>query len=343
MTVWNISEKAATLHSDALVWDMTTVWKHSVPTTRKLELLERAVNSGYDLISLALSSEWDGREDPLPMLAQERALLEEHTDKFIFFDSANDIIEAKRKGKMAVCFHLKSCPSRIEISMVEEYFRLGVHHCILFNLGAVEGDNHLRLDGGGLSQFGGDLVEEMNRVGMLVDATHADYATSMDILKLSKDPVIFSHSNVAALWNHPRNLRDDQIQACAKSGGVLGVAGTGTYIGENDNSPEGLVQHINYIAKLVGPEHIGLGLDYVPTFGMANAPAAAGFKHTGHDAGYLQASGGIEPPQREDIKYVEPEGVPLLTEALISHGYSATQIRGILGENWLRVARQVWK
>ncbi len=343
MNDWKIPDEAVALHRDALVWDMTTVWKLGVPTARKLELLDRAVNSGFDLVSLALSSEWDGREDPLPMLAQERALLEEHADKFVLIDSADDVIEAKREGKLAVCFHFKSCPSRIEVGMVEDYYRLGVHHCIIFNLGAEEGDNHVRRDGGGLNQFGGELVEEMNRVGMLVDATHADYAMSMDILEISKDPVIFSHSNAAALWNHPRNLRDDQIKGCAESGGVIGAAGTGTYIGENDNSAEGLVRHIDYIAELVGPEHIGLGLDYVPTFGMANAPAAAGFKTTGHDAGYLQASGGKEAPRREDIKYVEPEGAPQLTETLIAHGYSEAQIRGILGENWLRVARQVWK
>lgn len=344
MNTWKISDEAAALHRDALIWDMTTVWKHSVPTDRKLELLSRAVDSGYDLISLALSSEWDGREDPLPMLAQERALLEEHADKFVLFDSAEDVIEAKHEGKLAVCFHFKSCPSRIDVAEVEDYYRLGVHHCIFFNLGAVEGDNNVENDGGGLSRYGGMLVEEMNRVGMIVDATHSKYQTSMDILGLSKDPVIFSHSNAAALWNHPRNLRDDQIQGCAKSGGVIGVAGTGTYIGENDNSPEGLVRHIDHIAELVGPEHIGLGLDYVPTFGVANAPPAAGFKHTGHDDGYLQASGGkSEAPRHEDIKYVEPEGLPPLTEALIGRGYSETDIRGILGENWLRVARQVWK
>ena len=211
MNTWNISDEAAALHRDALIWDMTTVWKHSVPTDRKLELLSRAVDSGYDLISLALSSEWDGREDPLPMLAQERALLEEHADKFVLFDSAEDVIEAKREGKLAVCFHFKSCPSRIDVAEVEDYYRLGVHHCIFFNLGAVEGDNNVENDGGGLSQYGGKLVEEMNRVGMIVDTTHSKYQTTMDILGLSKDPVIFSHSNAAALWNHPRNLRDDHV------------------------------------------------------------------------------------------------------------------------------------
>ena len=344
MNDWKISDEAAALHRDALVWDMTVVWMLAAPVERKIELLDRLAANGYDLVSLALSSEWDGREDPLPMLAQERALLEEHADKFVLIDSAADVLRAKQEGKLAVCFHFKSCPSCLEVAMVEDYYRHGVHHCIFFNLGAVEGDNRVARDGGGLSHIGSELVEEMNRVGMMVDVTHADYATSMDILGLSKGPVIFSHSNAAALWDHPRNIRDDQIEACAKSGGVIGVVGTGTYIGENDNSTAALVRHIDYIAELVGPEHVGLGLDYVPTFGVANAPAAVGFKTVGHDEGYRQASGGkSEAPRREDIKYVEPEGMPPLTETLIGRGYGEAEIRGILGENWLRIARRVWK
>ena len=309
MNDWKIPDEAVALHRDALVWDMTTVWKLGVPTARKLELLDRAVNSGFDLVSLALSSEWDGREDPLPMLAQERALLEEHADKFVLIDSADDVIEAKREGKLAVCFHFKSCPSRIEVGMVEDYYRLGVHHCIIFNLGAEEGDNHVRRDGGGLNQFGGELVEEMNRVGMLVDGTHSNYRTTMDILGLSKDPVIFSHSNATALWDHLRNLRDDQIKACAKSGGVIGVVGVGTFLGNNDNSTEILIRHIDYIAELVGPEHVGLGIDYAPGYGAAYPPEAAGWKQDVHVEGHRRASGGkSEAPRREDIKYVEPEG-----------------------------------
>jgi membrane dipeptidase len=166
----------------------------------------------------------------------------------------------------------------------------------------------------------------------------------LEIFEMSSEPVIFSHSNAAALWDHPRNIRDDQIQACAKSGGVVGVVGVGTFLGHNDNSTETVVRHIDYIAELVGPEHVGLGIDYVPTFGSTEPPKGAGFDSTRHDEGYRRAAGGkSEAPRFEDIKYVEPEGLPPLTEALIAHDYSEGEIRGILGENWLRVARQVWK
>ena len=344
MSEWNISEEVAALHHDALVWDMTLIWMLAAPAVRKLELLDRLAANGYSLVSLALALDWDGRKDPLSMLAQERALLEDHADKYVLFESVDDVIKAKREGKLAVGFHFKSFPSGADVAMVEACYKLGVHHSMTYNLGAVEGDEPIEDTDGGLSRFGIELVEEMNRVGMLVDGTHSNYRTTMDILGLSKDPVIFSHSNATALWDHLRNLRDDQIKACAKSGGVIGINGVGVFLGNNDNSTEILIRHIDYIAELVGPEHVGLGIDYAPGYGAAYPPEAAGWKQDVHVEGHRRASGGkSEAPRREDIKYVEPEGLPPLTEALISRGYGEKDIRGILGENWLRVARQVWK
>ena len=343
MAEWEISEKAAALHRDALVWDMTVGWTLAAPVARKIELLDRLVSNGYDFVSLSLAEEWDGRKDPLSMLTKERALLEEHADKFVLFESADDVIRAKREGKLAVGFHFNSSPVGADVAMVEAYYRLGVHHNMAWNLGAIEGDDRFERNGGGLSRTGAGLVAEMNRVGMIVDGTHAGYRTTMDIFEMSKEPVIFSHSNAAALWDHPRNIRDDQIRACAKSGGVVGVVGIGTFLGYNDISTKTLIRHIDYIAELVGPEHVGLGIDYVPDFGSA-PPKGAGFDSTSHDEGYRRASGGkSEAPRFEDIKYVEPEGLPPLTEALIARDYSEGDIRRILGENWLRVARQVWK
>ena len=344
MAGWDISEKAAALHRNSLVWDMTVVWQLAAPAARKIELLDRLAANGYDLVSLALAMDWNGREDPLAMLKKERALLEEHSDKFVLINTTDDVIKAKQEGKLAVGFHFKSCPSGIDVDMVEAYYNLGVRHVLIYNLGATESDVRIENEGGGLSQFGSALIEEMNRVGMIVDVTHSKYKTTMDVLEVSSAPIVFSHSNAAALWNHSRNLRDDQIDACAKLGGVIGVCGCGTFIGDNDNSTEALVSHIDYIAKRVGPEHVGLGIDFVPSYGAAYPPEAAGWNEKGHIEGHRLASGGkSEAPRREDIKYVEPEGLPPLTEALIARGYSEAETRGILGENWLRIARQVWK
>lgn len=92
---------------------------------------------------------------------------------------------------------------------------------------AVADGCHERTDGG-LSRFGIELVQAMNRVGMLVDCTHTGYRSSMDVFEVSQAPVVFSHSNARAVWDHERNIRDDQAQACARTGGVIGVVGAGS-------------------------------------------------------------------------------------------------------------------
>ena len=151
----------------------------------------------------------------------------------------------------------------------------------------------------------------------------------MDVMEMSSDPVIFSHSNALAMNDHPRNLRDDQMQACAATGGVIGVNGVGLFLGGNDCSVNNQLRHIDYIAELVGPQHLGLGSDYT-YHPQVTSPSAWNPPHPG-DVPW------------SDIQYAPPEQTPKLTEALLARGYSPTEVRGILGENWMRVARAVWK
>ena len=117
---------------------------------------------------------------------------------------------------------------------------------------------HERTDAG-LSLYGIDLVEEMNRVGMLVDCSHTGYRTSMEVMEISTRPVVFSHSNPRSLWEHDRNIRDEQALACAATGGLVGVVGVGIFMGENDASTDALLRQIDFYAELIGPEHIGSG------------------------------------------------------------------------------------
>ena len=91
----------------------------------------------------------------------------------------------------------------------------------------------------------------------------------MDVMRKAGKPVIFSHSNPLGVWRHKRNIRDEAIKACAATGGVVGINGVGIFLGANDARPETFVRHVDYVAQLVGPEHVGLGLDFM--FDMAEA------------------------------------------------------------------------
>ena len=338
MNTWNVSDQAAALHGDALVWDMTLPWRDYGDPALRAATLPRMAAGGVNFISLTMAADWNGIAETVHKIARERAYFRAHADRYVLVESVDDIPRAKREGKLAVSFHFQGTnPVEYEADTIEVYYRLGVRHMLMaYNSRNSVGDGCNESTDSGLSRFGVRLVEAMNRVGMLIDGTHTGYRTTMDLFEVSRDPVVFSHSNPSAVWPHARNIRDEQIKACAKSGGVIGIDGVGIFLGDNDVSTGAMLRHIDYLSELVGPQHIGLGIDYVYdqealTQGHNSRPAwNPGDK----------AFGGTP---RESVKYFEPEQLPALTESLLGHGYAEADVRGILGENWLRVARQVWK
>ena len=240
--------------------------------------------------------------------------------------------------------------------MVETYHALGIRHMLMaYNLKNLVGDGCTECTDDGLSRFGVALIEEMNRVGMIVDATHTGHRTTMDMFEVSKDPVIFSHSNPAALWDIPRNIKDDQIKACAKSGGVVCINGVDIFLGMEDDLIGMMIKHMSYVADLVGPEYVGIGTDYVANkkgergefeqrLGTLEDPIGRYNPMEVHLPAYLRASGGkTVGPNWDDCYYAGPQDFPELTERLIEHSFSESEVRGILGENIMRVAKQVWK
>lgn len=133
--------------------------------------------------------------------------------------------------------------------------------------------------------------------------------------------------------------------ACAKTGGVISLNGVGTFLGDNDASTKMYLDHIDYVAKLVGPEHVGIGTDWLhPNERRANPPSAAHNPMQVHMDAHLKASGGkSRGPSWDKIDYVSPTQIPELTDHMLKRGYSEKEIRGVLGENMMGVAKKVWK
>ncbi len=148
---------------------------------------------------------------------------------------------AKREGKLAVSFDLEgSAMLEDDLAMVQLYRDLGVRQIHL----AYNRDNSIAGGCHGsdapLTALGREVVDEINRVGLIMDCSHSGYRTSLEIMERSRRPVVFSHSNVKALKNHARNVTDDQIDACAKTGGVVAISGIGIFLGADDISTETL-------------------------------------------------------------------------------------------------------
>lgn len=140
-------------------------------------------------------------------------------------------------------------------------------------------DQHTCLDAvdGGLTAWGRAIVAEMNAVGMVPDGSHCSTRTGLDLCATSTRPVVYSHSCMRAVWNHPRNITDDQARACAATGGVIGITGVGIFLGPNTPTLEAMTRHLEYAVELVGIKHVGVSTDYSfdptePTDEMAANP-----------------------------------------------------------------------
>jgi membrane dipeptidase len=292
--------------------------------------LKRYRDIGVSFVSLNLGMDLNPFEEVIQVLARYRFYIASHPDEYVLARTVDDILRAKQDGRLAIAFDLEgSEPLLGNVNLVSFYYDLGVRQMLLaYNLdnrasgGCMEG--HI-----GLTEFGRDVIREMNRVGMIVDLTHMGYRATMEAIEISRAPVIFSHSNPSALRDHARNISDEQIKACARTGGVVGINGIGDFLG--GTSSELIVKNIEYVMDLVGPGHVGLGLDYVID------------KQELMD--YLQAHPEIFPAEKMShyVSLVEPEQFPEFTELLYRKGLDEQVIRGILGENFLKVAREIWK
>ncbi len=329
---WRVSPQAAALHADALVWDMVFVYEPEMDNDYRL--FPRWRNAGVDFVSVHPAGDRHNIGEAMRRIARCRSHVLSDPTHYVLVDTVDDIIRAKAQGKLAVGLHLEGfrCLER-DLNMVEAFYKLGVRFCHpIFNLvNSIGGGSADRIDVG-LSRYGINVVHEMNRVGMLVDGSHAGYKATLEMMEVSEAPVIFSHLACYSVREHFRNVRDDQIQACARKGGVIGITSAGFYLGES-TSTERYFRHVDHVAQLVGATHVGIGLDSM------DRPEL--LQH------YIDARPdewpGREQGMWEPIEFFKPEQLPELTELMLKSGYSDSDVRGVLGGNFLRVCRETWK
>lgn len=330
-----VSDRAEALLHESIVCDMTLPW--GIGYQNQDTILTDFAKAGVSFVSLTIGVDRMSRTETVRHIAAQRnRIIRTWGDSCQFVETVQDIYDAQKAGKLAVGFHFQgSNPLDGDINMVEFYYKLGVRHMLFaYNQRNRAADGCHELTDGGLSRFGLRLVEEMNDVGMIVDGTHCGYRSSMDMMEASKAPAIFSHSNAMMIFNHARNIKDDQIKACAKTGGYIGINGVGHFLtADMVATPDAWVQHVDYISELVGPEHVAIGLDNVYYLEQQHARRQA--SPDAYPEGY--------PPPDWQGSYLGPNDYAALVQKLIEHGYSDDNIRGILGENVLRVARGVWK
>jgi membrane dipeptidase len=246
---------------------------------------------------------------------------------------------AAAQGKLAIGFDLEGAMPLLEQpDMVALYQSLGVRqmHLAYNRNNSVAGGCHDVEQG--LTSLGHQVVQAINAAGVLMDCSHTGRHCSLDIMAASSAPVIFSHANPLALVEHGRNVTDEQIRACAATGGVVCVSGVSFFLGNNQPTAVDVARHAAYVANLVGVQHAGIGLDisfrqpelddnppdnYDPSYWW---PSSAGYNRAVHPSTYTP----IDTWQ-------------VLGQALQDTGMTAAEAALVMGGNMMRVAGQVWR
>lgn len=268
-----------------------------------------------------------------------------HQDFLVQCKRVEDIEFAHKTGKIAWVPVMEGAgPIENEVDRIDILYGLGVRMLgVTYSESNALGNGLKEDNDAGLTKFGKAAVRRMNQVGMLIDISHCGPKTGRDTVECSEKPIIASHVGARALWNSKRLFTDDLIQAIAAKGGVVGIESaphTTMTKTHNTHDIESVMEHFEYVANLVGIDHVSFGVDSL--YGDH-----VGLHHV--FAGHLSKkdTSNVE-VEYEEVPYVK--GLENPTEAsknilrwLVKHGYSDEDITKVVGGNVMRVLRQVWK
>ena len=322
---------ATELHQSAIIFDGLVVSRWG------REVFEDMHRGGLTAANCTCSI-WENFAQSMDNVVQFKRWFDEHDDILVQVRSVADVRRAKAQGKVGICLGWQNT-SGIEdqLGYLGLFKELGVGIMQLtYNTQNLVGCGCYETNDGGLSDFGKEAVAEMNRLGMLCDLSHVGPNTSRDVIVHSKCPVAYSHVLPASLKKHPRNKSDEQLKFIADHGGFVGVTMFAPFMKRGiDSTVADYVEAIEYVIDIVGEERVGIGTDFVQGHGPE-------FLHwITHDKGYarkLVEVGDVYTPRGMEAL----RDYPNLTAAMVEAGWPESRIRGVLGENWLRLLEEVW-
>lgn len=324
-------EHLETLYKDAIVID--GLGGDLVPS--KLSQLK----AGFTAINVTVASPHAGFVDVAKSIYTVLTYYDALPDKLMPIKAASDIEEAKRTGRLGVMIGLQD-GSALEgsLPLLTVLHELGLRAMTLtYNERNALGDGCTEPHDQGITNFGQQVVRDMGRLGIVLDLTHSSYRTTMDAMEICEKPPIFSHSNPYSMTPSKRCIKDDQIQACVDLGGVIGISVWAPMACSDPNQQPTLddyLDRIEYVVDKFGIDHVGIGTDIFegknPTLWRATTkrryPDVVGSfeHHTLHAQGF------------------ESHGEILnVVEGLARRGYDDVSIQKVLGDNFLRVFKQV--
>ncbi|MFI9656232.1 hypothetical protein PA6761_00946 [Pseudomonas aeruginosa] len=320
----------AELHADSIVIDGLIIAKWN------RELFEDMRKGGLTAANCTVSV-WEGFQATVNNIAASNKLIRDNSDLVIPVRSTADIRKAKEQGKTGILYGFQNAHAfEDQIGYVEVFKQLGVGIVqMCYNTQNLVGTGCYERDGG-LSGFGREIVAEMNRVGIMCDLSHVGSKTSEEVILESKKPVCYSHCLPSGLKEHPRNKSDEELKFIADHGGFVGVTMFAPFLKKGiDSTIDDYAEAIEYVMNIVGEDAIGIGTDFTQGHGHDF------FEWLTHDKGYARRLTNFG-------KIVNPLGIrtvgefPNLTETLLERGMPERVVRKVMGENWVRVLRDVW-
>ncbi len=321
----------ADLHGDLIVFDGLNVsnWSRAV---------FEDMRAGGLTCANCTCSIWEDFPATMGNIAAWKRWFRDHADLILPVFSTEDIRRAKREARTGIILGFQNTSAfEDRIGYVQLFKELGVGIVQLtYNTQNLAGSGCYESTDTGLSDFGREIVAEMNRVGIMCDLSHVGAATSRDTILASTKPVCYSHCLPSGLKAHPRNKSDEEMRFMADRGGFVGVTMFPAFLKKGIHSTvDDYVEAIDYVVNLVGEDCVGFGTDFTQGYGPEF------FEWLTHDKGYAR--------RLTDFgEIINPDGIrtigeyPNLTAAMERAGWPEQKIRKIMGENWVRVLDEVW-
>jgi len=269
-------------------------------------------------------------------------ILRERADTLIQVNTPQDILDAKNSGKTGVIFGWQNAsPIENDLDRLDVFYQLGVRIIQLtYNERNLLGNGCWERTDDGLSKFGVDAIREMNRLGILIDLSHVGDRTTLEAIERSEQPVACTHANARSFVEHVRNKTDDALKLLTEKDGVVGANAFPPFLRNGFQSTlSDYVDAIDDLVERVGIDHVGIGTDYTqeqPKEFLDHIMSYQGTRFNERRLGYPDTV--VHPEGMET-----PDTLSNVAAGLLARGYSHEDIAKILGGNWLRLLRQVWR
>ncbi len=320
------------LHDTAIVIDGLVVSRWS------RQIFEDMHRGGLTAANCTCSI-WEGMRGTMLNIARWKQNFAEHADIIMPVRSAADIRAAKQQGKVGIILgwqNTSGIEDRLDLLPIYKELGVGVMQ-LTYNTQNLVGSGCWEDRDGGLSGFGREAIDAMNRLGILVDLSHVGSKTSSEAIAYSKRPCAYTHVAPAGAFDHPRNKSDAQLREIVDRGGFVGVAIYPPFMKTGkDTGLDDCVDLFEYMLAICGEGNIGIGTDFT------QGHDEAFFDWLRQDKGYARRAN----PGRGKAPFVKGldtlADYPRLTLAMERRGWKETRIRAVLGENWLRFLGESW-